>query len=76
LRILAECGPRPAQADLRVLAEGRVGYTAGASPIPGSGMGMGKGRGGMRALAKLHEPDASIQRYRAPDTLIDFLRSL
>ena len=29
-----------------------------------------------RALAKLHEPDANIQRYRAPDTLIDFLKTL
>ena len=29
-----------------------------------------------RALAKLHEPDAKIQRYRAPDTLIDFLKTL
>ena len=29
-----------------------------------------------RALAKLHEPAAKIQRYRAPDSLIDFLRSL
>ena len=29
-----------------------------------------------RALAKLHEPAAKIQRYRAPDPLIDFLRSL
>jgi len=27
-------------------------------------------------LAKLHEPTAKIQRYRAPDSLIDFLRSL
>ncbi len=29
-----------------------------------------------RALARLHEPDATIQRYRAPDTLIDFLKKL
>ncbi len=29
-----------------------------------------------RALAKLHEPDTSLQRYRAPDTLIDFLKTL
>jgi hypothetical protein len=33
-----------------------------------------------RALARLHEPlhepDARIQRYRAPDTLIDFLTTL
>jgi site-specific recombinase XerD len=29
-----------------------------------------------RALAKLHEPTAKIQRYRAPDALIDFLKSL
>jgi site-specific recombinase XerD len=29
-----------------------------------------------RALARLHEPDTKIQRYRAPDTLIDFLRTL
>ncbi len=29
-----------------------------------------------RALAKLHEPEAKIQRYRAPDTLIDFLKTL
>ncbi len=29
-----------------------------------------------RALARLHEPDATLQRYRAPDTLIDFLRKL
>ena len=26
-----------------------------------------------RALARLNEPDAKIQRYRAPDSLIDFL---
>lgn len=29
-----------------------------------------------RALARLHEPDANIQRYRAPDSLIDFLKTL
>ena len=29
-----------------------------------------------RALAKLHEPDAKVQRYRAPDSLLDFLRTL
>jgi site-specific recombinase XerD len=29
-----------------------------------------------RALAKLHEPDVKLQRYRAPDSLIDFLRTL
>lgn len=29
-----------------------------------------------RALARLHEPTAKIQRYRAPDALIDFLKSL
>jgi len=29
-----------------------------------------------RALAKLHEPDVKIQRYRAPDSLIDFLKTL
>ena len=29
-----------------------------------------------RALARLHEPDAKIQRYRAPDSLIDFLKTL
>lgn len=29
-----------------------------------------------KALAKLHEPDAKIQRYRAPDSLIDFLKTL
>jgi len=29
-----------------------------------------------RALAKLHEPDAKIQRYRAPDSLLDFLKTL
>jgi len=29
-----------------------------------------------RALAKLREPDAKIQRYRAPDSLLDFLKTL
>jgi hypothetical protein len=29
-----------------------------------------------RALAKLHEPQAKIQRYRAPDSLINFLKAL
>jgi hypothetical protein len=29
-----------------------------------------------RALAMLHEPEAKIQRYRAPDSLIDFLKTL
>ncbi len=29
-----------------------------------------------KALAKLHEPDAKLQRYRAPDSLIDFLKTL
>ncbi len=29
-----------------------------------------------RALARLHEPDAKLQRYRAPDSLIDFLKAL
>lgn len=29
-----------------------------------------------RALAKLHEPDAKIQRYRASDALLDFLKTL
>ncbi len=29
-----------------------------------------------RALAKLHEPDAKIQSYLAPDSLIDFLKTL
>ena len=29
-----------------------------------------------RALAKLHEPDVKLQRYHAPDSLIDFLRTL
>ena len=29
-----------------------------------------------RALARLHEPEAKIQRYRAPDSLINFLKTL
>ena len=29
-----------------------------------------------RALAKLHEPGSPAQRYRAPDTLINFLKAL
>ncbi len=29
-----------------------------------------------RALARLQEPDSSIQRYRAPDSLLDFLKTL
>jgi site-specific recombinase XerD len=29
-----------------------------------------------RPLARLNEPDAKIQRYRAPDALIDFLKTL
>lgn len=29
-----------------------------------------------RALAKLHEPSATILRYRAPDSLLNFLQSL
>ena len=29
-----------------------------------------------RALARLNEPDAKSQRYRAPDSLIDFLKTL
>lgn len=29
-----------------------------------------------RALARLHEPEAKLRRYRAPDSLIDFLRTL
>ncbi len=29
-----------------------------------------------RALARLHEPDAKLQRYRAPDSLISFLKAL
>jgi len=29
-----------------------------------------------RALAKLQEPDCTVRRYRAPDTLLDFLQAL
>jgi hypothetical protein len=29
-----------------------------------------------RALAKLYEPTTTIRRYRAPDSLIGFLRAL
>ena len=29
-----------------------------------------------RALARLHEPDSKILRYRAPDSLLDFLKTL
>ena len=29
-----------------------------------------------RALARLNEPDAKIQRYRAPDSLLNFLKTL
>ena len=29
-----------------------------------------------RALARLQEPDVTLHRYRAPDSLIDFLRTL
>ena len=29
-----------------------------------------------RALARLHAPEAKLRRYRAPDSLIDFLRTL
>lgn len=29
-----------------------------------------------QALARLQQPDAKIQRYRAPDSLIDFLKTL
>ena len=29
-----------------------------------------------RALARLHEPEAKLRRYRAPDSLIDFLKTL
>jgi site-specific recombinase XerD len=29
-----------------------------------------------RALARLHEPDAAIRRYRAPDSLVEFLKTL
>lgn len=29
-----------------------------------------------RALARLHEPDAAVRRYRAPDSLVEFLKTL
>jgi len=29
-----------------------------------------------RARARLHEPSSKIMRYRAPDSLLDFLRTL
>jgi site-specific recombinase XerD len=29
-----------------------------------------------RALAKLKEPDAAVPRYRAPDSLMEFLKTL
>jgi hypothetical protein len=29
-----------------------------------------------RALARLQEPDAKIRRHRAPDSLLDFLKTL
>ena len=29
-----------------------------------------------RALARLQEPEVKLRRYRAPDSLIDFLRTL
>jgi len=29
-----------------------------------------------RALARLHEPEAKIQRFRAPDSLVNFLKTL
>lgn len=29
-----------------------------------------------RALSRLQEPDAKIRRYRAPDSLINFLKAL
>ncbi len=29
-----------------------------------------------RALTKLHEPNSALQRYRVPDSLIDFLKTL
>jgi pterin-4a-carbinolamine dehydratase len=29
-----------------------------------------------RAFDRLHEPDVKMQRYRAPDSLIDFLKKL
>ncbi len=28
------------------------------------------------AVDRLHEPEAKIQRYRAPDSLINFLKTL
>ena len=28
-----------------------------------------------QALAKLQEPDAAVQRYRAPDSLLEFLKT-
>jgi len=29
-----------------------------------------------RALARLHEPEGKIHRYSAPDSLVDFLKTL
>jgi hypothetical protein len=29
-----------------------------------------------RALARLQAPEVKVQRYRAPDSLIDFLKTL
>jgi len=29
-----------------------------------------------RALARLHEPDTAVRRYRAPDSLVEFLKTL
>jgi hypothetical protein len=29
-----------------------------------------------QALARLQEPETKLRRYRAPDSLIDFLRTL
>jgi site-specific recombinase XerD len=29
-----------------------------------------------RALGKLQEPDAAVRRYKAPDSLIEFLKTL
>ena len=29
-----------------------------------------------RALAKLQEPDTDLKRYRAPDSLLEFLKTL
>lgn len=29
-----------------------------------------------RALARLHEPNAAKRRYRAPDSLVEFLKTL